>query len=375
MKKKVILLICIVFFLTFCHNNNNKKTDTIPTLKIAEDLIIHNVKYSDIIKDYKFIPLETTKESVIGQIDKIIFHNNQFFIFDILKAKSIFVFSLEGKFLWKLSKIGKGPGEFIEPVDFCFEPVTNNLVVMNLKQLIYYDDKDGTYLKTLTLPTFGYKFDFPDGNHISYVNAKRDYNLVVIDTRGKKENSFFKYIKETRLVLNCPFIRNDASELLYLANLDYVIYKIDGSNLIPYIRIDFTKDMYSPDDLNLLKEDKSNRNNFYHITNYFEGADKIFIQYLYKKTPYYLISDKEAEKTIILNYNEIENDITFTDLLPRIITCNSDDKIISILETSELKNAVKNKDISNDKLKKMLQGITDSMELTDNPILFLFKFK
>ncbi|MCX6327679.1 MAG: 6-bladed beta-propeller [Bacteroidia bacterium] len=369
---KIFFFVSGLFLLTFCHSN---KIETISTLRVTENLIKHNVNFSDITKEYKFIPLETTNESVIGSIDKIIFHDNKFYILDHLKAKSIFIFSSEGRYLWKLSKTGKGPGEFLDPLDFCFEPGTGNLVVMNLKQLIYYDDKNGTYLRTHSLPIFGYKFDFPDENHISLISQGKEDNLIITDKRGKKLNSFFEYIAETKLILNRPFIRNDKSELLYLANLDYVIYKIEGDHILPYRKIDFTKDMFTPDDLSLLKRDKSNVNNFYRIKYYFEGADKIFILYLYKKTPYYLISDKEAEKTIIVNYNEIKNDVTYTDLLPRIVAYNSDDKIISFLETSELKNAVKNKDIPDDKLKKMLQGITDSTELTDNPILFLFKFK
>lgn len=97
----------------------------IPTLKVTEDLIIHNVKYSDIITDYNVIPLETTNESLIGNIDKIVFHDNQFFILDQFKVRTIFVFSSTGKFMWKLSKFGKGPGEFIEPTDFCIAGVNS----------------------------------------------------------------------------------------------------------------------------------------------------------------------------------------------------------------------------------------------------------
>jgi hypothetical protein len=109
--KKIVFTGGIVFLLTFCHNDMSKKNDLIPTLKVTEDLIQHNVKFSGIIRDYKFIPLETSENVIIGHIDKIILHNNQYYILDSRRARSIFVFSSSGKFLWKLSKQRKGPGE------------------------------------------------------------------------------------------------------------------------------------------------------------------------------------------------------------------------------------------------------------------------
>lgn len=323
MTKLFSLLTFISIFSLSCHSEKPRNIETPPRLTLTEDLIQQNVKYSEIVKDCEFIPLETTNESLIGQIDKIILHNNQYYVFDSRKASSIFVFSLNGKFLWKLSKQGKGPGEYLEPADFSFEPGTNNLVVLNMMELLFYDDKNGAYLKTLKLPIFAYKFDYSSDDYISFVNGDHDFDLVITDAKGNKVNSFFEYIKETKLILNNPFIRSGKSDLLFLTNLDYTIYKIIGNQIFPHIRIDFGKDMYSPNDLNLLKEDKANVNIFYHISSYYESTNKIFIHYWYKKVLYFSISDKTTKKTLIFDYYKIENDVTFTKLLPRIMTTSS----------------------------------------------------
>lgn len=62
--------------------------------------------------------LETTKESLIDKVDKIIFYNDKIFIMDKKISKAIFVFDLQGKFLFKISNIGKGIGEYITLTDF-----------------------------------------------------------------------------------------------------------------------------------------------------------------------------------------------------------------------------------------------------------------
>jgi hypothetical protein len=256
-------------------------------------------------------------------------------------------------------------------VDFCFEPVTNNLVLLNMKELIYYDDKNGAYLRTLKLPVFANNFDYSNYGYISLVNAGIDDNLIITDSSGKKVSSFFKYVKETKLLLNRPFIRNGASDLLFLTNLDYTIYRINGKQISPYIKIDFMQNMYSQNDLELLTEDSKNINNFYHMTNYFEDTDKIFISYFYKKILYYLFSDKNTRNTLVVKYFEIENDITFSKLLPRILTNDSSGTFISFVEPGEFKGVLLNKIITDNRLIE----IADSSRLTDNPILFLFKIK
>jgi hypothetical protein len=373
MKKTLlfVVLTIISILLPNCNNDRTKSNGNLLTIKVSDNNMRGKIKFSEVIKDYQFIPFETTNESIIGQIDKIMFHNNQYFVLDNLKTMSILVFASDGKFLWKLSKMGHGPGEYIELVDFNFDPLTQSLVVLSMKDLIFYDSKTGFYIKTIKLPARGWKFDFPDENHISIVDAGNGDNLFITDSNGTRETSYFKFVKETKLLLNQPFLRNGKSELLYINNLDYTIYKISGNQIIPHLRIDFHKDMYTPDNLGLLKENKSNANNFYRIRNYFESKNKILAQCQYKRISYWLISDTKSQKTFMVNYYDIENDITYTKFLPRIVSNDSDDNFISFIEANNLINGMANNIDPDSKIKR----IVDNLKPTDNPILVLFKLQ
>ena len=76
-----------------------------------ENLIINN------IHRHRFLPLETTQESLMAHIRKIEFDDGKIFIFDI--NDRLFVFEKEtGKFLHTIGRIGQGPGEHLNMRDF-----------------------------------------------------------------------------------------------------------------------------------------------------------------------------------------------------------------------------------------------------------------
>lgn len=366
----IVGLIFVHFICTFCNRDNGSKINTVPTINITDNLICKNIKLSGLITDYKFIPLETREDCMIGQIDKIIFHDDKFYILDSRKAKGLFVFSIDGKFIHKISKTGRGPGEFNMPRDFCFEPKTNNLVVLEYNFLKYFKE-DGTYIKTLELPFQSYKFTFSDENHIIFYTSGNEYDLIITNSDGKIDSCYFKSVKETKLVLHVPFIKTEKDGILYITNLDYKIYKIIGNQITPHTEIRFEKDMYTPNDLALLTENRDNVDKFYTISYYFESPNNIFILYFHNRVPFYLCYNKMTKKTIIAKYDEIENDITFTKNLPSIRAVDTKDTFISQFDVNTFIAGINEINDIDPKLEEILK----TSSATDNPILFLFKFR
>lgn len=64
----------------------------------------------------KYIPLETTDESLVGRIKKVIYHDHLFFIYD-KSWESVFVFVDDGSFVQKIDRMGNGPGEYVQTMD------------------------------------------------------------------------------------------------------------------------------------------------------------------------------------------------------------------------------------------------------------------
>lgn len=67
--------------------------------------------------DFEIIPLETTEESLIGEIEKVKLHDSCFFVEDRTQ-KAILIFDWKGKYLNKISRLGRGPGEYVNILDF-----------------------------------------------------------------------------------------------------------------------------------------------------------------------------------------------------------------------------------------------------------------
>ena len=96
----------IILFILVCCNKNNGATS-------FERITLKN-EYVDLSKylDFEFIPLETTKDNLIGIISNIKMTNDRIFIFDSYKANALFVFDKKGKYITQIGSPGMGPGEF-----------------------------------------------------------------------------------------------------------------------------------------------------------------------------------------------------------------------------------------------------------------------
>ena len=99
---------------------------TWPTQAIALD---------DVVTGLRIIPLETRPECLIGNIEE--FHQNDRGIF-IRANKQIIHFDLSGKFIWKISRQGRGPGEYTRISGFTLTDKELILLDNSGKKILYY---------------------------------------------------------------------------------------------------------------------------------------------------------------------------------------------------------------------------------------------
>ena len=155
MKIKLLFFVIVLSYFLYSCGNGKKETDESEiisnnriTLKINGD--INNLLQIDsIFTDIKTIPLETKDECMIEEIVKAIFYDNKLFLQDNMKR--LLVFNTNGKFLYEIGKIGRGPGEFLDIRDFDIDKEGNIYIHSYLKILKYKND--GTFLKR-----FSYRF-------------------------------------------------------------------------------------------------------------------------------------------------------------------------------------------------------------------------
>lgn len=122
-----LLLLLFVILVTGCTSNGNKPLSTFvynesdevsilsllkgkgTPIKVEEPMPVINT--SDIIEDYRYIPLETTSQSLMGMIRKVEFYKDRIYIYDV-ETNMVYIYDKSGKFLRKIGQKGGGPGEF-----------------------------------------------------------------------------------------------------------------------------------------------------------------------------------------------------------------------------------------------------------------------
>lgn len=138
-----------------------------------------NNAFEALVENVRFVPLETSDDLLIGEIEKMIYLDSDYYVADKSPnggIKGIYRFDSEGRFLNKIGMRGRGPGEYVDPVDFMVN--SSGVVVLGRRQLLFYD-RDGTFRRDVTLEYI-----------LHEITAMKDENLIFTvagDNRHRKE--------------------------------------------------------------------------------------------------------------------------------------------------------------------------------------------
>ncbi len=169
---------------------------------------------------FEYIALETKKESLFGTINKLIVHDDKYFILDKVKRKKVLIFAEDGTFIRTIGSVGKGPGEYSNMEDFTIDEATQNIVILGYPSIVYVYDFLGKFLfqKKLTSSALlwnisncenGYIFS---SNHQSVLTGEeafllftfdRDFNLL------KKEKKLLPVHVALPTLITNPFFNNE----------------------------------------------------------------------------------------------------------------------------------------------------------------------
>jgi hypothetical protein len=201
---------------TSCTFYQSDDTTTISTLKIDLRNVKQDKKISEILTDISLIKLETTPNSLIGEINKIFVANNLIYISDGL---SVYLFDMNGQLKKRLHYNGKGPGEYTGISDFVVDE-NNTIEILNsgLQKVIRYDStfnfideyKINRYATNMALLNNGKRL-FHCGNDAS----GNQYDKILQYEKGKQKSTYLK-------------IRPQRSLYLHYRRFDYFSYYNNG---------------------------------------------------------------------------------------------------------------------------------------------------
>ena len=196
MKKSIFLLIGLILFACKKEQTDSLRNKDLITIDF-ESSLVDKLKFSQFVDTIEFIPLETTDRNLIGEIQRVIYDDEKYYIRTThgMQNANLFVFDKKGKFLWGLNKRGNGPGEYNDFEDFLLTKERIN-VISYFKFISY--DKLGQFIKESKIELKSQVKEFipiNDTTFFAFVFRTRsnDLNfLFKMNDDGKVEKRFFQ---------------------------------------------------------------------------------------------------------------------------------------------------------------------------------------
>lgn len=181
---KYLFLILLSVFCLSCSDKRNQ--DWQATYSIDLDSALQILPQ---IEEVECIPLETNDASLIADIDKVLYRNGTFYVFDKI-GKKILMFDRQGNFLESIHKIGQGPGEYTEPCDMDVDNEGNiYLSDWATQSIIVYKNGDGSNYTVHRIGEYFLDFAVVENSiylGLVYQEGEAKQNLAVWSKKSEK---------------------------------------------------------------------------------------------------------------------------------------------------------------------------------------------
>ncbi|WP_152969753.1 6-bladed beta-propeller [Pedobacter sp. Hv1] len=243
---KVFLLMLSIIF-SACHreaeNGSNKNTIIDLENDSPKDYLV-----SDLFKSAEFIPLETTNESRLTEINEVLFFDGIYVILDI-RQKCLFGFDKNGRFRFKIFPKGKGPLELNNITDYTINKKNKSIDIYDFSQRkIVSFDMLGNPLHEKKIDFFFREFACTSkGDYIIYapdlVNSESvGSGAFVIDSLGKFERSFLKIDAKGKYIQPINCLSGYGDSIILVSNYTKDIFIINNDKINKRFTVNYPND-------------------------------------------------------------------------------------------------------------------------------------
>lgn len=198
MKSQIKILILLVLIEFSC---KHKSTTIVNSTEI--DVCknrIETIQASTICKNVSYVQLSSGEGHLIGEVSKIIKTDKFYFILDAKNTKCIYAFNLDGTFFCTIGSNGRGPGEYLNPIDFVVDIDNEAVIVLDQFNKIIKIDYSGNLLVEQSLPKNAMFIEeiyllnddlFASTGRIEY--NELNYQILLFDKSFNLKNHFLPY--------------------------------------------------------------------------------------------------------------------------------------------------------------------------------------
>lgn len=247
---------------------------------------------SEIAESIEYIPLETSNESLIGNVLDVQLTDDYIFISQRIRDnKPLLQFDRSGNFIRQIGKIGRGPEEYVAMRGFSIDRDKEIIYVLasyNGKVLSY--SFDGDYINSFKFPqSYGPIVWSKDSSFICYQESVNGTEENIFEERNT-HNEITQYVRNTffwQHKLN--FFAGGSSskkkvfyrlnnKLHFKSSYNDTVYTYDKDKIIPKYFLDL-KDFRLPDQLRVEVTGESVKSPHYYWISPKETSRFIFIYY------------------------------------------------------------------------------------------------
>ena len=252
MTRTLFVIFSGAILLSACHRNRPATGLTVlhPPLQTTE----HLLHLSDIADSLSYIKLATDTSNLIGVIDKIIPLKDRILIVDKDITQTIYIFDKSGKFIRKINKKGRGPGEYLSLNDVAVDVSNKRLIVHDdMAQKISIFTYEGEFIEKIRLDFITTSIAYLGNNRLAcycdYINnpnysiRSKSPNLILFDLQTRKTqsklffNSTINRLGITGLINNLSSTySNDTVHLIM--QLNDTVYSICNNKVQPEYYVD-----------------------------------------------------------------------------------------------------------------------------------------
>jgi hypothetical protein len=358
----------------------------LPDIDDVTDVMENRIDIEPYMEEYKFVKLETTDRSLIGSIDKLEVFEDRIYIMD-MQTSSVFVFDMEGNFIFAINDVGQGPAEYIQIDYFDIDKHKKQIVITDLMGYwIYRYNLEGIFLYRQKVP-FWCEGVVPlkDGGYGLYCNFRnnrktlqKEYNLCFLDSTMTVQKTYFPYNSE---IYDNMHVRHRGYGVFYYykdscrfySKFIHKLLNIDSDSVTTIYDFDFGKYsfnynmMFNKDDI----EEYLQKRYYYELDFVVENDDYIIFNL---STPTYpiVITGIYCKTTHHLIWGSlfIGKDFDFGWLLE-----GYDSWIIAKFEANIVFNWRDNLYTLDSRWRKAKKEISEQIAEDDNPVLFFYKLK
>jgi len=345
----------------------------------------NKISLADISDKIEYIKLDNTYS--LGFIFSFRLVNNTIYLSS--QNNGILTFDKSGKFIQRIGRIGKGPGEYLYYLSFAIDELNNRIYVLDGKnRRITVYSNNGVFIKNISLKQYGgYLSDIEYHNSKliiseSISNGYAKYNWIVIDTLGNLVNYKMNSI---------PEFKSNLSALSGLYKFkDKLNYWNWYSDSVFYISPEFNSGLsklFTPGKHRIPRNETVNLGPYVRTSLLFETTKYVVLIYGYFKQGRIAFIDKKTRKTFLSEWkgdnssgilNDFDSGPNFTPTY--YFEENGKEYLLGYsyaYNFTKLINSDAFKTSTPKFLKKKseLEKLANSLNENDNPVLMLVKLK